>query len=219
MSDHSVNPTDSDLSLERLMTRLVDREATADDRAQFELRATAEPTLWRDLAQRLQDAHDLHVGVERAIAPALDVELPSSRIMPRRVTAPLAMSGWAAVLILTATWTILAMTGRIGTGPAPTPGGVDGNDLIRATFTPEDAYNEYIGQAPYVLGELEPMILDVEELSDGRIAVRFMRRIEEVLLLDADRELPVDETGALLTDPKILREYEREVRPLENVAY
>ena len=67
-------------------------------------------------------------------------------------------------------------------------------------------------EAPYVIGEMQPVVMEVEPLSDGRIAVHFVRRIEEVALLDPTAQLPVDENGELTRDLTTLRESEPEVQ-------
>ena len=38
-------------------------------------------------------------------------------------------------------------------------------------------------------------------MSDGRKAARILRRIEEVIILPGDQEVPVDEQGALTKPP------------------
>ncbi len=207
------HPIDSDeLAVEQLLTRLMDGESTPEDRESFERSAAAEPSLWRSLAVRQQDMLDLRVGLERAIGSAIDVPLPRRRILPDRMTLPLVLSGWAAVIIISMAWTLMAINGQsslIGPGTlkvnVPTP-------------TLAQSYNTYMHDAPYVIGELDPVVTDVEQLSDGRVAVNFIRRIEEVLLLDPDQALPVDENGVLLTDPEKLRQFEPQVRPLEELA-
>ena len=65
--------------------------------------------------------------------------------------------------------------------------------------------------APYVLGEWQPSVLEVESLSDGRVVVRFLRRIEEVAFLDPSRALPVDANGELTADLGLLRSSEPHV--------
>ena len=76
-------------------------------------------------------------------------------------------------------------------------------------LTPEQHYERY-REAPYVLGEWQPLVLEVEPLSDGRVAVYFIRRIEEVALLDP-KDLPLDENGQLTRDIEKLREAEPKV--------
>jgi hypothetical protein len=55
---------------------------------------------------------------------------------------------------------------------------------------------------------MEPEIVEVEPLSDDRVAIRFIRRIEEVAFLDPTRPLPVEPDGTLTRDPKRLRALE-----------
>ena len=41
-----------------------------------------------------------------------------------------------------------------------------------------------------MIGELQPIVLQVDELTDGRTAIRYMRRFEEVIILSEDVEPP-----------------------------
>jgi hypothetical protein len=45
----------------------------------------------------------------------------------------------------------------------------------------------------------------VQVLPDGRKAVRYIRRIEEVLFLPPDQDVPVDDDGILTKPPSELR--------------
>ena len=88
-----------------------------------------------------------------------------------------------------------------GSPAAPTP-----TPAVR-TISWQDHFDGYLG-ADFVFGEMPPVVLDVETLSDGRLAVRFIRRIEEFGFLDPNAELPVDENGEL--DAEKLRRVEND---------
>jgi len=53
--------------------------------------------------------------------------------------------------------------------------------------------------------EMPPTMLEVQVLSDGRKAVRYIRRIDEVVFLPPDEDVPVDDTGNLTKPPSELR--------------
>jgi hypothetical protein len=186
--------SDRDMSSETLITRLVDGEATDDDRVHFEHLAGSEPTLWRQLAMRQQDYMLLTAEVHRVTAAAAGRALRFSWLAPRRLTWPLVLSGWAAVLIVSLSWALMTLV----TTPRP------GASASPASLSPEEHYTRY-RSAPYVLGEMHPEVLQVDELTDGRVAVHFLRRIEEIAFLDPSLPLPIDENGELTRDPIRLR--------------
>ncbi len=186
---HFEEPNEPDL----LISRLIDGEADDTDRRHFEDLASAEPSLWRQLALRQQDMAILTRQVRAQAAIADHIELETHH----RLIFPLAWVGWAALIIVALAW--FTTTKSIP---------IEGNS-VPVAMSPEQHYVEY-RQAPYVLGEQQPEILDVEELSDGRIAVRFIRRSEEVAFLDPEG-MPLDEHGNLTTDPLRLREIEAAV--------
>jgi hypothetical protein len=190
-----------------LISRIIDGEVTPADRARFEHLAASEPTFWRQLAQRQQDMVLLAEQVERDTAGAVDIELRNSWLFPRRLGWTMAFSGWAAVIIVGLTWAMITLAQQGVRGPEPTIVNVPGPGMA---LTSEEHLDRYL-RAPYVLGTLTPVVTEVEELSDGRVVVRFIRRIEEVAFLDPNAELPVDETGELTSDPAHLRRSEPRV--------
>lgn len=193
---------DPNLDVDVLIGRIADGEASDEDRQRFEMLAASEPTLWRELAQTQQETFalsgELYQATERAAATAL----PRRWIFPRQVTWPLAASGWAAVIILAATWALRGRTAQVD------PTNIAPAEVVEMTF--EDHYAQYM-DAPYVLGDLPPDVVDVEALSDGRVAVRFVRKTEEIAFLDPKSELPTDEGGALTSDLVRLRASEPKV--------
>ena len=194
-----------------LISRIIDGEAGGDDRRRFEHLAASEPTLWRQLALRQQDTVLLAEQVERVTAGAVRTELRAPWLFPSRLGWTMALSGWAAVLIVALSWAMITLARQSTGGLEPTivyqPNGLP-------QLTSEEHLERYLS-APYVLGPLSPVVTEAEELSDGRVALRFIRRIEEVAFLDPRAELPVDETGELTSDPARLRRSEPQVRPLD----
>jgi hypothetical protein len=188
--------------LDVLINRMIDGEVSEADRRRFDELAASKPGLWRRLALRQQDMALLSEQVGEATAGALHTDLPHRWLLPRRLSWPLALAGWAAVLIVAMTWSLSALVDR-GLSPMR-PGTIP---VQNGQLTAEEHLQRYL-DAPYVLGDLQPAVLEVEPLSDGRVAVHFVRRIEEVAFLDPDRQLPVDEDGELTKDPIRLRESE-----------
>lgn len=204
---------------EVLMTRLLDGTASEEDRDRFEADAELDPSLWRALALRQQDAVALAAALEPVLEAADRIDLPparaAGRLLPRRLSWSLAFAGWAAVLVVAATWSIVALTERA----RHLDGGAEMVEApIRAfeRLSPEDAYHRYL-DAPYVLGDMAPVVLETELLSDGRVAIHFIRRIEEIAFLDPLDELPITDDGELTSDPAELRRHEPVVRPLDRM--
>ncbi len=170
-----------------LMSRLIDGVASDADRTRFETLADANPRLWRELACRQQDMTALRAEVMTATAVAASVDLPRRWFAPPSISWTMAMSGWAAMIIVMVSWAALALTPR-----------------VPDVRSPEEHFHAYLG-APYVL-DMQPKVLEVSHVSDGRVAVRFVREVEEVLFVDPDGEWPVDEHGDLLRDLRKFRQ-------------
>ena len=185
---------------EVLIGRIVDDEASSSDRQRFEHLALSEPDLWRHLALRQQDMRALSAEVGRATAAARRVELPHDHHEEPRHTWAFALSGWAAMILVAVCWAIVGRGTPVG--PAPGPG-----NAVTTQASYEESLQSY-ATAPYVLGQWQPLLLDTTPLSENRVAVRFLRRFEEVVIIDPTTELPVDEAGELTTDPVALRRSE-----------
>jgi hypothetical protein len=167
---------------EILMTRLVDREASGAERDRFERLADDDRSLWRDLALRQLDMGLLGDHVAQRTAEADKVDLPAP---PRRwVNLGVTLSGWAAVIVLGLVWALATPGDRVDpgdslrqvTGPAP-------GESVSDPMTPEEHLLRYL-QRDGILGELDPVLMEAEELPDGRVRLRYVRRIEEYLDID-----------------------------------
>ena len=181
---------------ERLMTRLVDGEASVGDRARFETLADEERGLWRDLALRQLEMGLLARRVAGHTAGADRIELP-----PRRswTTLSVTLSGWAALLVLGLLWVTFAGEAVPATnGSRPVPAA--GEAVPHRVLTPQEHLQAYL-QAEHVLGELAPVLLDTDDLGDGTLRLRYLRRIEEHIVIDEPLEHYVDEAGRLVVDP------------------
>jgi len=186
---------------ETLIGRIMDHEATEDDRRRFELLAGGDPDLWRRLALGQVDMGLLAGRVREATATADRVEVtpPGSR---RNLA--LVFSGWAAVLVLVAWWAFVAGMGdrtqrhptpRLDPAAAPLP---------RQILSPQDHLREYLA-SEFVVGEFDLIVLDTESLETGRHRVWFMRRIEEYIDIDTPLEAAI-EGGRLKVNPADIRQ-------------
>jgi hypothetical protein len=206
MKDHTRTKTqnpDGPSEVEQLIGRIVDHEATEQDRARFQQLADVEPSLWRRLAQA-QEAHAvLSQQVRHEIGGVERIELPAPDQVTRSTSSTLAWAGWAAAIVVAAVWLVSATIGK-PVEPIVKP---DFSNVQQSI--PEEHFVAYM-RAPFVLSELNPRLLQADELSDGRIALRFLRRIEEVVFLDAEQQLPpAAKDGTLLISPGDLREQGR----------
>ncbi|MHC4990946.1 MAG: hypothetical protein ACYTGC_08185, partial [Planctomycetota bacterium] len=176
-------PTGGPEDLEILLGRLVDGEAGNDDRLRFDALATGRPELWRMLAERQQQMIELTSQFEEDLEPSL-LDLPDHvrrpALLGRGTMRLVAMSGWAALLVVSFTWALSALSGS----PAASPRGLEARGALPAPVISADEHFDRYLEADNVLGEMEPMVLQAEELPDGRIALRYLRRVEEVTILD-----------------------------------
>lgn len=169
---------------EILIGRLVDGEAGDEDDARFEKLAEETPTLWRTLALRQRDMQLLANQVELETKLADQIELPSFAIMPRNITWTLALSGWAAVLILCLTWSLVVVAG--GRADADMNIINDQGSLPPLPVTPEEHLRKYKNLNDFVIGELRATLLNTETLADGSVELTYLRRIEEKIIIDAE---------------------------------
>ena len=176
-----------------LIGRIIDREATSGDCEAFERMASADPILWRALALRHLDTAMLSDRVGEYTDAAERVDLRSG--WPRRPTVNLlvTLSGWAAVFVVGVWWAVV-VAGRGDADPVRSPVRSVAEPPV-ADLTAADHYRKYL-EASFVLGELDPILLETEELPDGRYRLRFVRRIEEYVDIDA----PTTDPAALRRD-------------------
>ena len=190
---------------EILVGRIIDGEASEQDLERFEQLAAIQPTLWRELAMRQRDMTLLAERVVTETMRADEVELPA--IAPRHAgrSRPgwfVAAVGWAALFVVAAAWWSL------GTRPATDGMGEPRGIPASTTLSPEEHLQRYL-EADYVTGTMPAVLLEVQQLSDGRLAFHYLRRIEEHAFVEPDVDVPVDASGEL--DPDALRGLEPEV--------
>lgn len=213
-SDHT---PDDLMQTEILIGRIVDGEARPEDHQRFESLANADPLLWRRLALRQQDMAMLEAGVEHELRSAMNIELPDDaprlRLSPR-VHWLAAASGWAALIVVALAWAMTSLRAndeqhRRATHDRPAAvrqvSTSDEGENRSEPMTPDEHLREYL-HAPFVLGEMAPTLLQVQELPDGRHELRILRRIEEIVYIDAADDVPVDAAGNLTKPPASLRD-------------
>jgi hypothetical protein len=194
-----------------LIGRIIDGEATESDRAAFERLASLDPSLWQALALRQQEMMLLADRVRAAteVAQRVDLPGPRSRLRLRPGSAwraAMLCSGWAAVLVFAAAWWFDRLPPPGSPGRAAEPART--RDL--SSLPPERLLEAYL-QADFVVGEMTPTLLGVEERPDGRLRLRYLRRVEE--WVDVAPPPPVDEQQALTARPEDLRRLSPQTPP------
>lgn len=181
--------TPAQLEEEILIGRIVDGESKPEDDGRFEELAEMQPVLWRTLARRQRDMLLLASQVDVQTRCAERIELQGMAILPRRLTWTLALSGWAAMLILALTWGALVMytnykdsrfdaisDGGVGILPAPTRPG---------ELTPKELLDLYEANAPWSVIELSSKLLMMNVLENGDLLIGSMRRFDEQIIIPA----------------------------------
>ncbi len=168
-----------------LIGRLLDGEATSDDRARFERLAELEPGIWRRYARGQEEARRLSAAYDHMMGTAMEVELPDIAA-PRpglRFRQLKSFSGWAAILILGAALTWTVRNGMNSSSPDSSIGQAAGILMSRPVDSEAADLQAYLNQST-VLRQLDPLVLNVEELGDGRLVIQFIRLIEEKVSMD-----------------------------------
>jgi len=202
------DPLRTDIDDEILIGRLVDHEASGEDQDRFERAADMRPDLWRALALRQRDMMILAGQVEIATAGAERIELPDGKdaaglILPRRLTWTLALSGWAAVLIVALTWATIVMVGGARNGGVGEVSG-QGDTVVPAqsleTADPAKLLDQYMANAPWNVREQDPSVQTFELNAEGGY-LWIMRRFDEELYLgpvEAQKLLQLQAEGVKL---------------------
>lgn len=208
-----INHYDEELRPEVLIGRLIDGEASENDRQMFERMADHQPALWRDLALRHEDAARLSASVEpmldrleRAAAPMQQARETRRRLL----TMPVALSGWAAMIIIGLTWAIVSM---VHMNEQPANGNVVAQPPVSVPFTFTEHMERY-RSAPWVLGEMQPHLMEWEELEDGRVRLRYLRRFEEQLIAPKSEAEEVFNPERGVVDEALLKQLREEYRPI-----
>jgi hypothetical protein len=183
-----------------LIGRLLDREATAEDRLRFERLAGSASDLWKTLALRQLDMVELSDRVCAATEPAERVDVIAAA--PRRWSPRLALSGWAAAIVLGLWW--MVAPGEVPRQQVQPAANSAVNAVAVETLTPRELLRRYLA-SPFVLGESDPILLEQQELPDGRHQIWFVRRIDETAIIDKPVDEVVGASGKFLVDPADLR--------------
>lgn len=213
--DYAPAPDEAEI----LISRIIDDEATDEDRVRFQQLATLEPLAWRRLALRQQDMLRLSADVDAATASMTAIDLPPAatsntpgRTAPARrawqLTNTIALAGWAAVLILGATWALSAMFAPMPEADIAVDDGLEGAE--RSTLSPDDYLGLYLEEGlrrGEVVGEMQPIFMRIEQRDDDSFQLFFLRRLEESITLTQDElDTLINEQGDFTRHPADLRD-------------
>lgn len=172
---------------EVMIGRIIDGEIDDAEQQRFRAMADEKPELWRNLAMRQSDMMQLSKQVEKETAGVENIELHRWRVLPHRLTWTLVMSGWAAMLIISLTWGVIALT---GSGSSTDLDHIGNKGLKfttpRIELTAPEHLKQYQHLATWVINEFQASLLNTRLLDDGSIEIVYLRRIEEKVTLEPD---------------------------------
>ncbi|MFT5424370.1 MAG: hypothetical protein ACI89L_002165 [Phycisphaerales bacterium] len=184
-SDNSHNnaaeltPDDHD----RLISRIVDGEASGEDWDTFRAVAATDQDVWAELSETQRTNAVLSDALRGRAAIADTVELPSDFADPshlqHRFDLVSRWGGWAAAAAIVLVW----FTGGLPMGNNSGNQASIGPGISLANATPEQARDRYMDAgraADSVIAELpDPVVVQTRVLEDGLVEVIFLRQILE----------------------------------------
>lgn len=188
---------------DRLISRIIDAEATGADWDSFRRLAASDASVWRELCEG-QDQHEALCDALREAAGVADgVDLPFGAggglgAFEHRLDGVRRWGGWAAAAALVLAWGLGGPWGVPGAGSLQT--GSLGPRLADATA--QEALNRYLaaGQdSGRVVGEVpDRVIVDTTPRPDGSIEVLYLRQIVERRVSDRVWRESHDEVGRMV---------------------
>ena len=200
-----------------LVTRVVDGRDTASDWRALESLASADPQVWRTLAQAQRDHRAMSREVRAQTAIAAHVSAPvhvlgragapavgEREAMSRRTRDVSTWAGWAAAAAIA-----LAFVGRVGVGPAALPADSSSEVTQAGIGLPvgdaAGALQMYLNEGRQngrVIGEQPMRMLGFEQLPDG---AGYRVVYERPIIESAVVSLPYNLTPGDLTQPTKLQ--------------
>jgi hypothetical protein len=181
-------------NLDILITRVIDRRATATDWVELESLAASDPSVWRELAAAQKHDAALAHAVGEAVAAADHVSIPHGTHageagVRRRLGLVATWGGWAAAAAVAL---MFATQGRPARNDTPAGTQMAGLPL-------PEMLSQYIDQGKKqgtVVGELpDKIVLDSTKTADGGTEIVFVRQIVERARVDDLYRMTTDEAG------------------------
>ncbi|MFG0306140.1 MAG: hypothetical protein ACF8Q5_07985 [Phycisphaerales bacterium JB040] len=192
---------------DRLLTRIVDGEATGADWDTFRAVASHDQSVWGELSETQRAGAVLAEGVRARSAIADSVDLPEDFLMDpersqRRFDAVSRWGGWAAAAAVLLVWfTGGVPSGLSGGGPGSQQAGL----IPLSSATPDQALDRYMNagrEQGRVISELpNPVLVSAEPLDDGTVRVTFLRQILERTVVNQVYTTSQNELGEPVTTP------------------
>jgi hypothetical protein len=192
---------------ERLVSRIVDGRAEAEDWSNLRVLASADPEVWRDLADTQAQHGQLSAAVEDEIAVAMHAELPDEAHadhagLSRRLEFVRSWGGWAAAAAIVLVW----WTGIRVNGPVESMGTGEQAAGLQPRFVrtaepanADDALQQYIDlgrkEGSVIAAMPEEVVLETRPLGNGSAEVLYLRQILERRVVDRFYSLATDELG------------------------
>lgn len=191
---------------DRLLSRIVDGEATSADWDTFRAVAAGDQAVWAELSETQRTAGVLSDALRARSAIADTVDLPEDFLhdparTQRRFDAIGRWGGWAAAAAILLVW----FTGGIPAGLTDAGPTQQASLIPLSSASPEQAFDQYMhaGQARgSVVDELpNPVLVSAEPLNDGTVRVTFIRQIVERKIVNEVYTTSRDELGQPVTTP------------------
>lgn len=170
---------------DRLISRIVDGEASGEDWDVFRAVAAGDQDVWAQLSETQRTSSVLSEALRGRAAIADTVELPDGVADPshlqHRFDLVSRWGGWAAAAAIVLVW----FTGGLPTGGDAFSGNQAGigPGITLADATSEQARDRYLDAgraANSVIAELpDPVVVETRAMEDGSVEVLFLRQILE----------------------------------------
>lgn len=204
-----------DMDVERdelLISRVVDNEATKADWAELELLAQSGADVWSRLAAAIKAEATMRNVLDRELAVADGVDLPTDtpQVARRRLSRSTsgrrwsATLGWVAALLIAALW-----QADVGSSPELVDGdhAASGStaQLVADEITADDALIRYYDlgvREGRLVGELPRLVVESRPLPDQEaVEIIYMRRLIERRTVDKFYEVDRTEAGIPVATP------------------
>lgn len=193
---------------DRLISRVVDGCATADDWNSFRAIAATDPEIWSQLAVTQEQYESLGEVVHYNSMIADSVELPGGVVRhdqhQHRFDLISRWGGWAAAAAILLVWTTGMQSPGNGMNAKGQTAGILSVKALTAA-TPEEAMDQYMTagyQAGQVVGEVpNQIVVETRPMPDGTYEVLYIRQILERKILSEVYRETNDEFGNSITVP------------------
>ncbi|MEM0984169.1 MAG: hypothetical protein AAGI17_09490 [Planctomycetota bacterium] len=200
VTDEELQAFAAEVSRDRLLSRVVDGEATPTDFAALRELAAQDQAIWSDLSGFSADRDLMEFAVEDAGDRAARVDAVAGSSAAVRTVVPWA--GWAAAIAVAAL-AVFVPRGELPDGTMQSAGIVP----VDLNLTSDEALDQYLElgqQEGRVVAEWpEPFVLETNAVSeDGSVEVVYLRQILERRVINEGYSISVNEWGEPVAVPE-----------------